>query len=115
MLGVVTAPWPFGGLPVQMTDALPVYGFTSVAKRKVLCDTVGVGWAEELRLSEGPPTTGTLGLEQVAAACATEQHFSAAGYLEAFGYRFSGLNAYGASHMIYFPYRNARACFTRAS
>jgi len=101
-LGVVTAPWPCGGLPVQMTDALPLYGFTSVAKRKVLRDTVGVGRAEELRLSEGPATTGILGLEQVAAAGAAEQHLSAAGYLEAFGHRFSGFNAFGASHIIYF-------------
>jgi hypothetical protein len=37
-------------------------------------------------------------LKQVAAACASEKDFSPAGYLEAFGHGFSGLNAFGASH-----------------
>jgi hypothetical protein len=35
----------------------------------------------------------------VAAARAAKQHFASAGYLEAFGYRFSGLNTFGSSHI----------------
>lgn len=86
MLGVETAPWQWGGLPVQMTDAFPVYGFTLVAKRKVLGNPISIGGAEELRLSQGPAAARTLGLEQVPAPCASKEDLSAARYLETFGY-----------------------------
>ena len=69
-----------------------------MAEWKILEDAVGVGWPEEPGLSQGPAAAGTLGLKQVAPACASEEDFSPARYLETFGHAFSGLNAFGASH-----------------
>lgn len=69
---------------------------------KILDDAVGIGWPKEPGLSQGATAAGTLALKQVAAACAAEEDFSPARYLETFGHRFSGLNAFGASHRFCF-------------
>ena len=73
-----------------------------MAERKVLEDAIGIGWPEEFGLSQRPAAAGILGLEQVAAPCTAEQDFPPACYLEPFGYRFSGLNAFGSPHKFCF-------------
>jgi hypothetical protein len=66
-----------------------------VAEWKILEDAVGIGWPEEPGLSQGATAAGTLSLKQMAAACASEEDFSPARYLETFGHGFSCLNALG--------------------
>ena len=73
-----------------------------MAEWQILEDAVGIGGPEDPGLSQGSAAAGTLGLKQVAAACASEKDFSPARYLETFGHGFSGLNAFGASHSFCF-------------
>src|SRR6476646_8632260 len=49
----------------------------------------------------------------MAAACASEEDFPTACYLEPFGHGFSGLNAFGSSHSFFICLSNADA-FTRS-
>jgi len=69
-----------------------------MAERKILFDTVNVGGSEERSPSQGSAAFGAFALKQVAPASASEQDLAGSGYLETFGHRFSGLNAFGASH-----------------
>jgi len=70
----------------------------SVAEGKVLHDPVSVGFVHHGGFAETATALGTLGLQQVAAACVRPQNLSGARYLEAFGYSLSCLNAFGATH-----------------
>ena len=69
-----------------------------MAEGKVLFYTVNVRGPEDRGLSQRPPAFGIFALKQMAFACASEQDLSGSGYLETFGHRFSGFNAFGATH-----------------
>jgi hypothetical protein len=69
-----------------------------MAERQILCDPINVSRPKNRRLSQRAATFGAFALQQMASACSVEQHFPAGGYLEAFGDRFPGPGAFGASH-----------------
>jgi hypothetical protein len=70
-----------------------------MAKGEVLRDPVNVGGAEYRCVAQGPAAFGIFGLEQMSPARAAKQNLARGGYLESFGYRFSGLITSGSSHI----------------
>ena len=69
-----------------------------MAERQILGDTISVGWSQERPFAQRAAAFGILGLEQMASSGASEQDLAGPSYLETFGHRFSGFNAFGASH-----------------
>jgi hypothetical protein len=70
-----------------------------MAEEEILFDAVNVGGSEERRLPQRPAAFGAFALKQMAPACPSEQDLAGSSYLETFGHRFSGFNAFGASHI----------------
>jgi hypothetical protein len=70
-----------------------------VAEREILGDPVSVGGSEDRGVSQGAAAFGIFGLEQMTPARTAEQDFAGGGYLETFGYGFSGLIASRSSHI----------------
>jgi hypothetical protein len=56
-----------------------------MAKRQVLCDPIGIGWAEDFGFSQRTPALGVFGFHEMAFAGAPVKNFAGGGYLEAFG------------------------------
>ena len=71
----------------------------SVAERKILLDTINIGGAKERCFSQRAAAFGTFALQQMAPARAVEHDLAGSGYLETFGHRFPGFNAFGTSHI----------------
>jgi hypothetical protein len=79
-----------------------------VAERQILLDTINVGWSEERRFSQRSAAFGAFTLKQMPFASAVEQDLAGTCYLEPFGHRFPGFNAFGASHICSLSLSRAR-------
>ena len=75
---------------------------SSVAKWKILFDSINVSGSENGRFPQRSAPLGILPLEQMPLAGAAEQDLAGSRNLEAFGDRLFCFNAFGASHKFCF-------------